>query len=139
MVLWRFIILILMTGLKRRAARSSGQPGLIETIAQNVGSVEAYGIEFTGNWKPASFNDYAYFTMNLTHNIATFQNEIISGGGAPIGILGNQLSDSPKWLATAGITVEPTEWIVANLSARYTGMRYADFHQHKRDGIIHCC
>ncbi|MBL4602494.1 MAG: TonB-dependent receptor, partial [Emcibacteraceae bacterium] len=33
-----------------------GQPGQIETIAQNVGSVEAYGIEFTGNWKPASFN-----------------------------------------------------------------------------------
>ncbi|MDG1996153.1 MAG: TonB-dependent receptor, partial [Emcibacteraceae bacterium] len=105
----------------------AGQPGLIETIAQNVGSVEAYGIEFTGNWKPEQFNDYAYFSMNLTHNVATFKNDINSGGGAPLGIIGNQLPDSPKWLATLGLTVEPTEWIVANISARYTGLRYADF------------
>ncbi len=104
-----------------------GQPGLIETIAQNVGSVEAYGIEFTGNWKPEAFNDYAYFTANLTHNVATFKNDFAIGSGPLLGLPGNQLSDSPKWLATVGLTVEPTEWIVANISARYTGMRYADF------------
>lgn len=105
----------------------AGQPGVIETIAQNVGSVEAYGIEFTGNWKPDFANDYAYISANLTHNIATFKDEILDGGGNPRGILGNQLPDSPKWLATIGLTVEPTEWIIANISARYTGMRYADF------------
>ncbi len=104
-----------------------GQPGLIETIAQNVGSVEAYGIEFTGNWKPEFFQDYAYITANLTHNVATFKNDINSSGGTPLGIMGNQLPDSPKWLATVGLTVEPTDWIVANISARYTGERFADF------------
>ena len=105
----------------------AGQPGVIETIAQNVGSVEAYGIEFTGNWKPDFFNDYAYITANLTHNVATFKDDINSSGGTPLGLVGNQLPDSPKWLMTAGLTVEPNEWIVANISARYTGMRYADF------------
>lgn len=105
----------------------AGQPGLIETIAQNVGSVEAYGIEFTGNFKPEQFGDYAYISMNLTHNIATFKDEILNGSGNPRGILGKQLPDSPKWLATVGLTVEPTDWIIANMSARYTGMRYADF------------
>ncbi len=105
----------------------AGQPGLIETIAQNVGSVEAYGIEFTGNWKPEAFDDYAYFSMNLTHNIATFKDDINDSGGTPLGLVGNQLPDSPKWLATLGLTVEPTDWIVANVSGRYTGMRYADF------------
>jgi len=104
-----------------------GQPGVTETIGQNVGSVESYGIEFTGNWKPEFFQDYAYFTANLTHNIATFKNDIMTSSGKPMGIIGNQLRDSPKWLATVGLTVEPTEWIVANVSARYTGKRFADF------------
>lgn len=105
----------------------AGQPGLIESIAHNVGSVEAYGIEFTGNWKPEFFQDYAYISANLTHNVATFKNDILDGSGNPLGIVGNSLPDSPKWLATIGLTVEPTDWIIANISARHTGMRYADF------------
>ncbi len=104
-----------------------GQPGLIESIAHNVGSVEAYGIEFTGNWKPEFFQDYAYISANLTHNVATFKNDILDGSGNPLGIVDNSLPDSPKWLATIGLTVEPTDWIIANISARHTGMRYADF------------
>ncbi|MEZ5759358.1 MAG: TonB-dependent receptor [Emcibacteraceae bacterium] len=105
----------------------AGQPGLIESVAQNVGSVEAYGIEFTGNWKPEFFNDYAYITANLTHNVATFKDDFAVGSGPLLGLPGKQLADSPKWLATIGLTIEPTDWIVANISARYTGKRYADF------------
>lgn len=104
-----------------------GSPGLIETVGQNIGAVESYGIEFIGNWKPDFLQDYGYFSVNLTHNISEFQNEILSGAGAPVGIRGQQLPDSPKTMGTIGFTVEPTDWIVANLSARYTGKRYADF------------
>jgi len=104
-----------------------GSPGLIETRGQNIGGVEAYGIEFIGNWKPEFLNDYGYFSTNLTYNISEFQNDILSGSGDPLGIVGNQLPDSPKTMATLGFTLEPAEWIVANLSARYTGERYADF------------
>ena len=28
---------------------------------------------------------------------------------------------------TGGVTYEPTEWLVANFSAKYTGKRYTDF------------
>lgn len=104
-----------------------GSPGLIETIGQNIGGVEAYGFEFIGNWKPEFLNDVGYFTTNLTYNISEFQNEILSSGGDPVGIQGQNLPDSPETMATLGFTLEPTDWIVANMSARYTGKRYADF------------
>lgn len=104
-----------------------GSPGLIETIGQNIGGVEAYGIEFIGNWKPDFLQDYGYFSANLTYNVSEFQNEILSGSGDPVGIVGNQLPDSPETMATLGFTIEPAEWIVANISTRYTGKRYADF------------
>lgn len=104
-----------------------GSPGLIETVGQNIGGVESYGIEFIGNWKPRFFNDLAYFSANLTYNVSEFTNEILSGSGAPVGIDGKQLPDTPKTLGTLGFTLEPTDWIVANISARYTDDRYADF------------
>ncbi len=100
----------------------AGSPGAIQTFAQNVGSVESYGVELTGNWKPALLRGYAYFNANLTYNKSTFQDDFNS-----LGLPGNELPDSPNWLATGGVTVEPTPWIVANVTARYVGMRYADF------------
>lgn len=39
------------------------------------------------------------------------------------------LPDSPEWLMTAGVTYEPTEWLVANFSAKYTDERYLDFNE----------
>ena len=99
-----------------------GSPGGIESFAQNVGEVEAYGIEFTGNYKPSFLNDYAYLTSNVTYNVAEFQDDFND-----LGLPGNSLPDAPQWLATVGVTVEPTPWAVANITARYTGERFADF------------
>ena len=89
---------------------------------QNVGSVESYGAEFSGVWKPAVFRDVAYFNLNLTYNIAEFQD-----GFSTFAIAGNRLPDNAEWLAQAGVTVEPTPWLVANLSARYLSERFSNF------------
>ena len=105
----------------------AGQAGAIESVAVNVGEVESYGVEFTGNWKPSFLGDYVYFTGNFTYNVAEFQNDFAAGSGSPLGLIGNSLPDAPKWLATAGVTMEPASWIVANVSGRYTGNRFADF------------
>lgn len=99
-----------------------GSSGATESYYQSVGSVEAYGMEFTGTYKPAFLNGLAYANLNVTYNIAKYQDELPNGTA----IKGNQLPDSAKWLITGGLTVEPAEWLVANISGKYTGKRYAD-------------
>jgi len=37
------------------------------------------------------------------------------------------LTDSPEWVISAGATWEPTDWIVANISAKYQSERYSNF------------
>ncbi|MDP3735848.1 MAG: TonB-dependent receptor [Hyphomonadaceae bacterium] len=113
----------------------AGQSGAVETFPQNVGGVESYGVELTGAWKPELFNDMLYFNGNLTWNNTTFQDDIpnffapLPGQTArrPLPISGNTLADSPEWIVSAGATWEPTEWLVANISAKYLSDRYSNF------------
>jgi iron complex outermembrane receptor protein len=113
----------------------AGQAGAVETFPQNVGGVESYGVELTGAWKPAIFNDQLYFNGNLTYNKTTFQDDIpnflapLPGQTArrPLDISGNTLADSPEWIVSAGVTWEPTDWLVANISAKYLSDRYSNF------------
>jgi iron complex outermembrane receptor protein len=122
-----------------------GQTGATETFFQNVGGVEAYGVELTGAWKPEIFNEQLYFNGNLTWNKTTFQDNIPN---FPVGSItalqpgrtaasylsngalrtsGNTLVDSPEWVVSAGATWEPTTWVVANISAKYQSDRYSNF------------
>ncbi len=113
----------------------AGQSGAVETFPQNVGGVESYGVELTGAWKPAIFNDQLYFNGNLTYNKTTFQDDIpnflapLAGqtDRRPLLIAGNTLADSPEWIVSLGATWEPTPWLVANLSAKYQSDRYSNF------------
>lgn len=104
-----------------------------ETFFQNVGGVEAYGVEFSGVWKPSFFNDLAYFNANISYNISEFQDNYTALTGTPptiptlFDIAGNRLPDSPEWVVQAGVTVEPFPWLVANVSARYIDARYSNF------------
>ncbi|MBI1340280.1 TonB-dependent receptor [bacterium] len=112
-----------------------GQTGATETFSQNVGGVTSYGLELTGAWKPAVFNDYVYFNGNITYNNTTFDDDIAGflapatpgGPRRPLPISGNTLPDSPEWLVIGGVTFEPTEWLVANISAKYTAERFSNF------------
>lgn len=98
---------------------ATGQP---ETYTANVGETEAYGMEATGQWKPEFLNDYAYFAGSVTYNHTEFKDDFNN-----LGIAGNTLPDSPEWLLIGGITVEPATWLIANLSAKYTGSRFSNY------------
>ncbi|WP_419181699.1 TonB-dependent receptor [Novosphingobium mangrovi (ex Huang et al. 2023)] len=99
-----------------------GSAGATESYYQSVGSVEAYGVEFTGTYKPAFLDGLAYANLNVTYNIAKYQDNLPTGTA----IKDNYLPDSPKWLVTGGVTLEPASWLVANISGKYTSKRYAD-------------
>ncbi|WP_321489983.1 TonB-dependent receptor domain-containing protein [uncultured Hyphomonas sp.] len=85
-----------------------------EAFYINAGETESYGFELSGVYQPAFLGDKVFLDGNLTYNHAENEGGFI-------------LADSPEWLFTGGITYEPTEWLVANVSGKYTGERYADF------------
>ncbi|MAK59633.1 MAG: TonB-dependent receptor [Ponticaulis sp.] len=90
---------------------ATGQP---ESAAFNGGSVDSVGVELSGVYQPDVFEDKVYINGNVTYNKTEDAN-------------GFTLADSPEWLITGGVTYEPTEWLVANLSGKYTGERYSTF------------
>lgn len=92
-----------------------------EAFYINAGGTTAYGLELSGVWQPEIFDNQLYADVNLTYNRA----ELDDGFG--VNPAGSLLADSPEWLFTGGVTWEPTDWFVANLSTKYTGERYADF------------
>ena len=86
-----------------------------ETVYINGGEVTAYGVEVSGVYQPNYFNDMLYFNGQVTYN----STEQESSGYA--------LADSPEWIIVGGVTYEPSEWFVANLSGKYTGERFSTF------------
>lgn len=92
-----------------------------ETFSVNAGETSSVGVELSGLYQPDYFNDQVYARFNLTYN----HTELEDGFGS--NPAGSRLADSPEWIFTGGITYEPTEWLVANLSTKYTGERFADF------------
>ena len=94
-----------------------------ESFSVNAGETSSLGFELSGVYQPDLFNDQIYANFNLTYN----QTELEDGfGNNPAG---SRLGDSPEWLFTGGVTYEPTEWFVANISTKYTGERFADFQE----------
>ncbi|RMT91747.1 hypothetical protein ALP39_04310 [Pseudomonas marginalis pv. marginalis] len=108
----------------RLQAFASAVPGSsqVETYYQNVGKVRAYGTELSGQWKPPILADKVVLNGNLTYNKSTFQND-----AAGLSIRDNDVPDSPRWLAQAGVTYELAPWALLNFSARYIGERYSNF------------
>jgi len=108
----------------RLQAFASAVPGSsqVETYYQNVGKVQAYGTELSGQWKLPVLADKLVLNGNLTYNKSTFQND-----AAGLSIRGNDVPDSPRWLAQAGVTYELAPWALLNFSARHIGERYSNF------------
>lgn len=108
----------------RLQAFASAVPGSsqVETYYQNVGKVQAYGTELSGQWKPPILADKVVLNGNLTYNKSTFQND-----AAGLSIRDNDVPDSPRWLAQAGVTYELAPWALLNFSARHIGERYSNF------------
>ncbi len=102
-----------------------GTTNVTETFYRNVGRVKAYGLEFTGSYKPAFLNGLAYANTNVTYNIAKFRDNIV--GTTTILTAGKYIPDSAKWIVSGGVTVEPASWLVANFSGKYTSKRWSTF------------
>lgn len=92
---------------------ASTQLFLSEMSGLNVGAVTAHGAEFSGQWKPEFLGGNVYFNSNLSCNIAEFQDSFPG-----FAIAGKRAPDFPEWLWTGGVTLEPVEGAVINLSAR---------------------
>ncbi|WP_254784312.1 TonB-dependent receptor [Sphingomonas sp. OK281] len=103
-----------------------GTTNVTETFYQNVGSVEAYGAELLANFKPTALRGFAYFNANVTYNHAQFQDDIVAAT-TTYRTSGKYLPDSAKWTVSGGVTVEPTSWLVANLTGKYTSKRFSTF------------
>ena len=110
-----------------------GGGGVIETFYQNVGAVKAKGVEFSGQWKPEVFAGKAYFNANVSYNSAKFQDDILnyraSTTAAPItlAIAGKKVPDFPDWVFQGGVTVEPFDGLLMNISARHLESRFTNF------------
>lgn len=101
-----------------------------ETFFQNVGAVEAHGAEFSGQWKPELLGGKLYFNANLSYNVSEFKDNF-----STFMIAGNRVPDFPKWVFQGGVTIEPTEGVIFNLSARTISDRYTNFvNSEKTDG-----
>ncbi len=94
-----------------------------ESFSVNAGETSSFGAELSGVYQPDIFDDQIYATFNLTYNHTELEDGF---GNNPAG---GRLADSPEWLFTGGLTYEPTEWLVANVSTKYTGERFADFQE----------
>lgn len=103
-----------------------GTTNVTETFFQNVGRVEAYGVEFLGNYRPAWAGGLAYANLNVTWNNATFLDDI-PASPTPLATAGKTIPDSARWIVSGGLTVEPASWLVANVSAKYTSERQSTF------------
>ncbi len=109
-----------------------------ETFFQNVGTVEAYGVEFSGQWKPELFGGKIYFNSNLSYNHSEFKDNysiVTAGVATVVPIAGKSVPDFPEWIFQGGVTFEPTDWAVVNISARHISERFTNFiNSEKSDG-----
>ncbi|PZR37444.1 TonB-dependent receptor [Caulobacter segnis] len=102
----------------------------LETYYQNVGGVHAYGLEFSGQWKPEALGGKIYFNTNASYNKSVFEDgfSIRSATGVTdYPLKGKSVPDFPEIAIQGGVTFEPTEWAVINLSARHISDRYSNF------------
>jgi iron complex outermembrane receptor protein len=117
------------------AAIVPGGGGVTETFFQNVGAVKAYGAEFSGQWKPELLGGKVYFNTNISYNKSKFQDDVANyfatnqpvTGTRTLYLDGKIVPDFPTWVMQGGVTVEPVEGLVFNLSARHITDRYTNF------------
>ncbi len=93
-----------------------------ETFYQNVGTVDAYGVELSSQWKPEALGGKIYFNGNLSYNVSKFQDDFSS-----FSIKDNTVPDFPEWVFQGGVTWEVAPWALLHLQARAISSRYTNF------------
>jgi iron complex outermembrane receptor protein len=130
-------VVVYQTEFKNRlqsfAALVPGGGGITETFFQNVGAVRAKGVEFSGQWKPELLAGKAYFNANVSYNSAKFQDDVLNyrasttAAAATLAIAGKKVPDFPDWVVQGGVTVEPFDGLLMNISARHLESRFTNF------------
>lgn len=107
----------------RLQAYASVVPGstTTETFYQNVGAVDAYGVELSSQWKPEALGGRIYFNGNLSYNVSKFQDNF-----STFTISDNDVPDSPRWIFQGGATWEASDWALFHLQARTISDRYSN-------------
>jgi iron complex outermembrane receptor protein len=100
-----------------------------ETFFQNVGDVESWGLELSGQWKPAFLGGRAYLNTNASWNHAEFKDNF-----GTVTIAGNDVPDFPRFVFQGGVTWEVLPSALVNVSARHIGARYTNFGNTERLG-----
>lgn len=122
------------------AALVPGGGGITETFYQNVGAVKAKGVEFSGQWKPEILAGKAYFNANVSYNSAKFQDDVLNyrasttAAPATLAIAGKKVPDFPDWVFQGGVTVEPFDGLLMNVSARHLESRFTNFVNNEKVG-----
>jgi iron complex outermembrane receptor protein len=103
---------------------------LQDTAVQNVGTVSAYGVEFSGQWKPELLGGKVYFNTNASYNHSQFEDgfwSVVNGANYYYNLKGNTVPDFPEFAFQGGVTFEPADGAVINVSARHISERYSNF------------
>jgi iron complex outermembrane receptor protein len=105
-----------------------GSVNTFETYYHNVGKVQAYGVELSGQWKPELFGGMVFFNSNFTYNHSTFRNDVLNPDGTVLyAIKGKTTPDSPRVIYQGGMTVQPRSWALFNVSVKYVGSRKTNY------------
>ncbi len=102
----------------------------LDTYYQNVGGVKASGLEFSGQWKPEALGGKIYFNTNASYNRSEFKDgftAIVSNVSTTYNLKGKTVPDFPEFAFQGGVTVEPVDGAVINVSARHISDRYSNF------------
>jgi iron complex outermembrane receptor protein len=105
-----------------------GSVNTFETYYHNVGTVKAYGFEFSGQWKPQVFGGKVFFNSNITYNHSEFQDNVLNPDGTTLyNIKGKITPDSPEWLYQGGVNYQPVSWAIFNVTAKYVAARWTNY------------
>jgi len=85
---------------------------------ENVGAVNAYGLEGEARWSLSQAVD-ARGAVSLTH-------ARVDGGSAAAQLTGLRPAETPAVVATAGLDARPFPCLTLTLDARYEGQRFVD-------------
>ena len=106
---------------------------------RNVGQVKRNGFEGSAAWTPL---DNLVLNGSVTYTDAVMQNNLeyaktATGVGRYLMTKGKQLTEMPKWMATAGVNYQATSRLNVDVTAKYVGDRFTtDVNDEVADGFV---
>ncbi|MBP2159539.1 MULTISPECIES: TonB-dependent receptor [Asticcacaulis] len=106
---------------------------------RNVGQVKRNGFEGSAAWTPLS---NLVLNGSVTYTDAVMQNNLeyaktATGVGRYLMTKGKQLTEMPKWMATAGVNYQATSRLNVDVTAKYVGDRFTtDVNDEVAEGFV---